>query len=66
MTKKPQEKSPEYMRKAYLYTGILLILALIGGAILSNLIIGAEARSASEAEQSEEIQQPDEIRQESE
>lgn len=50
------EKSPEYMRKAYLYTGILFLLAIIGSSILAMRIIDAEEReqAAQEASENEE------------
>ncbi len=50
--KKPQKKDDEYMRKAYIYSAILLILGLIGGGLLAERIVTAEARQeAAQAEQ---------------
>lgn len=57
----PPKKSPEYMRKAYLYTGILFVVCLIGAVILANRITTAEAaRDAllQEAEQAEQAEDP--------
>ena len=55
-TKNPLEKSPEYMRKAYLYTGVLFLVAVIGSMILAWRITDAETRerAAQEAQQLEE------------
>ena len=47
--KKPRKKDADYMRKAYLYTGILLILGLIGGLLLADRIVTAEAGDRSAA-----------------
>ena len=48
------KKSPEYMRQAYIYTGILFLIALIGSSILATRIIGAEARDQAAQEAQEE------------
>ena len=40
--KQPVEKDDAYMRKAYMYTAILLILGLVGGLLLADRIVTAE------------------------
>lgn len=49
------KKSPEYMRKAYTYTAILFVIALIGSSILAMRIIAIENldRPATEATEEE-------------
>ena len=49
-----QKKDAAYMRKAYLYSGILFVVALIGSLILSWRIVKQEefeAQRAAEAAQ---------------
>lgn len=40
--KKPRKKDAAYMRRAYIYTAIILVLGLIGGLLLADRIIVAE------------------------
>ncbi len=47
--KKPQKKDDAYMRKAYMYTAILLILGLVGGLFLADRIVKAEAHQQVES-----------------
>lgn len=42
--KKPLKKDAEYRRKALMYSAILLILGLVGGLLLADRIVGAEAQ----------------------
>lgn len=58
--KKPHKKDAKYMRRAYLYTALLLILGLIGGILLADRIITAEQQmNAEPVEQQQESEQPD-------
>ena len=66
--KKPRKKDAEYMRKAYTYSAILLILGIIGAFILGNYIAAAEEQRQQDLaehyhqqseEQADEEQQDD-------
>lgn len=52
--KKPRKKDEEYMRKAYIYTAILLVLGLIGGLMLADRIVTAEAEQDAAAVEAED------------
>lgn len=54
---KPHEKDAEYMRKAYIYTAILLILGLIGGLLLADRIVAAEEQREADAVEQQEQQE---------
>ena len=51
--KQPVEKDDAYMRKAYMYTAILLILGLVGGLLLADRIVTAEENHQGEAVEQE-------------
>ncbi len=55
--KKPREKDDEYMRKAYIYSAILLVLGLIGGLLLAERIISAEAAREAPPAEVEELEE---------
>lgn len=57
--KEPRKKDAEYMRKAYIYSAILLVLGLIGGLLLAERIITAEANQQSaQVEQADDEETP--------
>ncbi len=53
--KQPHKKDAQYMRRAYIYTAILLILGAIGGILLADRIVVAEEnREINVVEQQED------------
>lgn len=56
--KKPRKKDDTYMRRAYLYTAILLVLGLVGGLLLATQIVTAQDKIEAEYEQEVEDDEP--------
>ncbi len=61
--KQPHKKDAEYMRKAYMYSAILLIFGLLGSLLLAERIVTTQAKQTAEIEaleqEKEEQEEPD-------